>query len=347
MARDIASFFAQSDYHMADITGKMTNPRRAVAMGRILLGEQGFRQVKQQTLPKGDVLKLSEIAGIQGAKMAWQQIPLCHPLLLDHVAVLPQLEQANHSVIVHAVVATTAKTGVEMEALAAVNAALLTLYDLIKPVEPALTISDIRLLVKQGGKSGLWVHPDGIPEALQAFLPVQSQRPLEARKTAVITLSDRAFHGKYDDRSGPMLATALEQLGGVVTDRVLLPDEPRALQQAITELVGKNIELIVTTGGTGLAPRDTTPQTLAAMADVTIPGIGELLRSSAAAHVPTTWISRSVAVIVGGTLVIALPGSSGAVKDGIAVLSPILAHALDHVQDKKNLHTHSEQELSS
>lgn len=345
MKHDVASFFARSDYHMADITRKRPSLRRAVAMGRILVGEKGLRHVEQKTLPKGDVLKLAEIAGIQGAKTAWQQIPLCHPLPLDHVAVLPQLEAATHSVVVHAVVATTAKTGVEMEALAAVNAALLTLYDLIKPVEPALAIGDIRLLVKQGGKSGLWLHPDGVPEALQALLPVSSERPLEGRTAAVVTLSDRAFRGQYDDRSGPILATALGQLGAVVTDRALLPDEPQALQRKITELVGEGIELIVTTGGTGLAPRDKTPQTLAAMADVDIPGIGELLRSSAAAQVPTTWISRSLAVIVGGALVIALPGSSGAVKDGIAVLRPILSHALDHVQDKKHLHGESEPEI--
>ncbi len=123
----------------------------------------------------------------------------------------------------------------------------------------------------------------------------------------------------------------------MVTAKALLPDEPEALRGKISELLG-SVELIVTTGGTGLAPRDKTPQTLAAMADVEIPGIGELLRSSAAAHVPTTWISRSLAVLVGKTLVIALPGSIGAVKDGIAVLRPILSHALDHVKDKKDIH---------
>ncbi len=214
MERDIADFFARSAYRMADITRKRASSRRALAMGRIVVGERAFRHLKAHTLPKGDVLKLAEIAGIQGAKAAWQQIPLCHPLPLDHVAVSSQLEEASHSVVVHGVVATSAKTGVEMEALAAVNAALLTLYDLIKPVEPALAISDIRLLLKEGGKSGLWVHPDGIPEELRALLPVQSERPLAGRKAAVITLSDRAFKGEYDDESGGILKRELTRLGG-------------------------------------------------------------------------------------------------------------------------------------
>ncbi|HRX76443.1 MAG TPA: cyclic pyranopterin monophosphate synthase MoaC, partial [Candidatus Cloacimonadota bacterium] len=256
--QNITHFFEQSQYHMADITRKTPSFRRAIAMGRIVVGETGFTHIKNQTLPKGDVLKLAEIAGVQGAKMAWQQIPMCHPLLLDHVAVYPELEEETHSVAVYAIVSTTAKTGVEMEALAAVNAALLTLYDLTKPVEPALTITDTRLLIKEGGKKGLWVHPDGIPPALQALLPAASQRPLEGRTAAVITLSDRASRGEYEDKSGPTLKEALEKLGCQVGEVCILPDDPSQLEQKITELVG-SIELIVTTGGTGLAPRDTTP----------------------------------------------------------------------------------------
>ncbi len=335
--QNIKKFFEQSQYQMADITRKASSFRRAVAMGRILVGEVGYTHIKHQSLPKGDVLKLAEIAGVQGAKMAWQQIPMCHPLLLDHVAVYPELEEETHSVVVYAVVSTTSKTGVEMEALAAVNTALLTLYDLTKPVEPALTLTDTRLLVKEGGKKGLWVHPDGIPDAFQAGLSLTSRRPLEGRNVAVITLSDRAFKGEYKDKSGPALKEALERLGGEITEVQILPDEPDKLEKKITELAGK-VELIITTGGTGLAPRDSTPDVLCKLGNTEISGIGELLRSSAAEYVPTSWLSRSMAVIVDSTLVIALPGSTSGVRDGVEALKPILSHALDHVQGKQHLH---------
>ncbi len=337
MKQDISSFFNNSKYHMADITRKAPSFRRAITMGSIHVGEVGFEHIKNETLPKGDVLKLAEIAGVQGAKNAWQQIPMCHPLLLDHVAVYLELDAANHTIIAYAIVSTTAKTGVEMEALAAVNAALLTLYDLTKPVEPALTISGIRLLIKEGGKKGLWVHPNGIPEKLQTLLPTKSKLPLEGKVGAIITLSDRAFNKEYEDKSGKALKEGLEFLGCEISNYEIIPDEADRLEQKIKTLVG-TVDLIITTGGTGLAKRDITPQTIAKLADYEVPGIGELLRSSGANHIATSWLSRSLAVVIGNTLVISLPGSTGGVKDGIEALKTILSHALDHLAGKKNIH---------
>jgi molybdenum cofactor biosynthesis protein MoaC len=341
MKKEITAFFENSKYHMADITKKAPTFRRAVSMGKIHVGEVGFSHIKNETLPKGDVLKLAEIAGVQGAKNAWQQIPMCHPLQLEHVALYLDPEEKSHSIIAYAVVSTTAKTGVEMEALAAVNAALLTLYDLTKPVEPALSISSIRLLLKEGGKKGLWVHPEGIPPALQAFLPTKSKRPLENRTAAVITLSDRAHKGEYEDKSGPVLQKKLEELGCKITDYLVLPDEAAQLEKKISDLSGK-VDLIVTTGGTGISPRDITPETLSKHARIEIPGIGELLRSFGAKHVPTAWLSRSLAAVIDTTLVISLPGNPNAVKDSIEALKEILPHALDHVKNKKNLHKQEE-----
>ncbi len=343
MKHNIASFFENSDYHMADVSGKVATYRRAVAMGRINVGAMAFEHIKNQTLPKGDVLKLAEIAGITGAKNTSQTIPLCHPLPLDHVAVYLELEENTASVAAYCLVATYAKTGVEMEALAGVNAALLTMYDLTKPVEPALIISDTRLLIKEGGKKGTWVHPDGIPEDLQKLLPTESERPLEGINAAVITLSDRAYKGEYEDKSGVILKGELEFLGCNISDYCIIPDESAQLEQKILDLVG-SVELIITTGGTGIAPRDITPETISKLANVEIPGIGELLRSSGAQHISTSWLSRSLAVIIDDTLVISLPGSSGGVKDGMEALKAILPHALDHAQDKKNIHDNLKKE---
>ncbi|HEY3487256.1 MAG TPA: bifunctional molybdenum cofactor biosynthesis protein MoaC/MoaB, partial [Gammaproteobacteria bacterium] len=302
---------------------------RAVAMGRIYLGPVGFEHVVRHTLPKGDVLKLAEMAGIQGAKNTGATIPLCHPLTLDYVALHLTPEAETSAIAAYCVVSTTAKTGVEMEALAGVNAALLTVYDLVKPVEPALEISGIRLLLKEGGKKGLWMHPAGIPDFLQIPAGKNEQPPLHGINAAVLTLSDRANSGVYKDASGELLKSLLQQCGAAVTHYRVLPDEPALLAEEITKLAtaGKT-RLLICTGGTGLAARDITPDTVLPLFDRVIPGIGELLRSSGARQLPLAWLSRSVAGTVGSMLVITLPGSRGAVQDGMAALAAILPHAL-------------------
>ncbi len=337
MSGALSDFFESSQYQMANISGKKPTFRRAVAMGRIYVGETGFAHIQNGTLPKGDVLKLAEIVGVQGAKNAWQNIPMCHPLLLDHAGVKLELEPDTHSVAAYSVVSLTAKTGVEMEALAAVNAALLTLYDLTKPVEPALTISDVRLLLKEGGKKGLWVHPDGLPKGLEGLGTLEASEPLLGIRAAVLTLSDRAASGDYQDRSGPLLRDLLKEMGCEIQGLTILPDDPAKLESALLVL-SETCDLIITTGGTGLSKRDITPDTVMGLAHIDIPGIGELLRSSAAPHIPTAWLSRSVAVVIKDTLVITLPGSTGGVKDGIEALKSILPHALDVVRGTPNIH---------
>ena len=147
-------------FHMADVRHKPPTARRAVAVGELHAGAQAFAAIVERRLPKGDALLMAEVAGIQGAKQAAQLMPLCHPLLLEFVQVRCLPVPERHAIRVYCEVGTEARTGVEMEALAGLNAALLTLYDLTKPVEPALSISGIRLLFKEGGKSGTYRRED-------------------------------------------------------------------------------------------------------------------------------------------------------------------------------------------
>ena len=147
---------------MADIAGKPVTRRVALASGRITVGAEAFALLRNKALPKGDALALAEFAGIQAAKQTPSLIPLCHPISLNRVSIHPRLRASDHAVDVYAVAEIDAKTGVEMEALCAVNIALLTIWDLTKPINAELAISNIRLEYKSGGKRGEWVHPDGL-----------------------------------------------------------------------------------------------------------------------------------------------------------------------------------------
>ena len=203
-------------FHMADVRRKRPTLRRAVAVGELRAGPVGFAALAGKTLPKGDALAMAEVAGLQGAKNAAQLMPLCHPLSLEYVDVRCVPVPERHAIRVYCETSLTAKTGVEMEALAGASAALLTLYDLTKPVQPALAIEAVRLLFKEGGKKGLWIHPDGMDEAERAYYSPKADPRLDGETVAVVTLSDRAAAGVYQDRSGELLDEHLQAMGANV-----------------------------------------------------------------------------------------------------------------------------------
>jgi len=155
---------------MADVSGKETTRRVAVAGGRIRLGREAFQMLAQGSLPKGDPLAMAEIAGIQAAKMTPSLLPLCHPISLNRVALHSVLRPEDHSVEIFCVAEIAEKTGVEMEALTGLSIALLTVWDLAKPVNPALEMTQSRLVYKSGGKSGVWVNPEGLPDEVAEIL---------------------------------------------------------------------------------------------------------------------------------------------------------------------------------
>jgi cyclic pyranopterin phosphate synthase len=137
---------------MVDTSTKDVTARRAVASGRVLMSPETVAAVREQRTPKGDPLETARLAGIMAAKRTAELIPLCHPLPLTHIDVRAEVQEAG--VFLEATVATQAQTGVEMEALTAVAVAALTVYDMCKAIDKAMTITDIRLEQKTGGKSG-------------------------------------------------------------------------------------------------------------------------------------------------------------------------------------------------
>ncbi len=320
-----------SHFRMIDVGRKRPTRRRAIAAGTIFVGSEAFIRIRDKTLPKGDVLALAEAAGIIGAKKTPDMIPMCHTLPLDQVSIHCALDEAEQSVTVYCQAVAFAKTGVEMEALAGANAALLTIWDLTKGTEPGLRMEDIRLLVKEGGKSGLWIHPDGIPDWLATQLP--SQKPMEGLSAALIVMSDRASSGEYEDKSGPLLREMLEREGAKILDLSVIPDDKDAITEALQKICSKSRpDLVFTSGGTGLGERDVTPEALAEICDRTVPGFGELLRRDGSNFTDLSWLSRACAGMIGQTLVITLPGSPKAVREGLESLLPVLPHAIKMIR---------------
>jgi len=141
---------------MVDIADKAITHRVAIAQGRILMQSATLERVRSGSAKKGDVLGIARIAAIQGAKRTADLIPLCHPIALTRVAVELDLDDAACAVICTATVECEGRTGVEMEALTAVQVGLLTVYDMLKATDRGMTITDVKLLEKHGGKSGSW-----------------------------------------------------------------------------------------------------------------------------------------------------------------------------------------------
>jgi cyclic pyranopterin phosphate synthase len=153
----LTHFDAQGQAHMVDVASKATTHRIAVAQGRIIMHPATLAIILQGTAKKGDVLGIARIAGIMAAKKTSDLIPLCHPLALTRVAVEFNADEEASCIICSAAVETVGQTGVEMEALTAVQLALLTIYDMCKAVDRGMTITDVKLLEKHGGKSGTFI----------------------------------------------------------------------------------------------------------------------------------------------------------------------------------------------
>ena len=162
--------FKENSFNMIDVSSKKETFRRALASGKIYVGKEVFNLIKNNKMPKGDPVSLAEVAAVLGVKKTSELIPLCHPLPIDHTATKITLNEKDFSLEVFCVVSAIAKTGVEMEAIMGVNAALTTIYDLSKIVNPHLKIDNVKLLIKEGGKSGVWKNPDGLPGFLENII---------------------------------------------------------------------------------------------------------------------------------------------------------------------------------
>lgn len=332
-----------ASFHMNNVGEKAVTARRAVAHGTIYLDRKAFMALRDNRLPKGNVLALAEVAGVMAAKKTSEMIPLCHPLALDQVEVSCTLHEPTNSVTVCCTAQAHAKTGVEMEALQGVSTALLSIYDLTKGVCPALTISDIRLHLKEGGKSGRWVHPELSEDEVAAVdvRPSPSERPkahscataLHEMKAAVLTISDRVSRNEAIDGSGPIIESFLKKHGAEIVASRTVPDVVAEIEGFVLHYSHvEPVNLILTTGGTGVGPRDVTPEALQTACDKIVPGVGELIRTRGIENTPLASLSRAFGGIAGSTVVIALPGSPAAVSESLGAIHDVVPHMVSIAQ---------------
>ena len=322
---------SEENFRMIDVGRKRPTRRRAVACGTITMSAGAFKAIQNGTLPKGNVLALAEAAGIMGAKKTPDMIPMCHTLPLDQMTIHCHLDDIQHSITVYAQAAAYAKTGVEMEALSGVSSALLTIWDLTKGVDPNLSIEGIKLLIKTGGKSGVWVNPEGIPDWLFEQLP--DSKFLSERKAGVIVMSDRASTGTYQDQSGLLLVKLLESSGAEVTEYKVIPDDSQTISETLkTHCAEFHSDIVIASGGTGPGPRDVTPDVMEEICDKMLDGFGDLLRAESLNFTDTAWLSRMTAGMLGSTLVIAFPGSPKAVQECWDIISPFIGDALNKIK---------------
>ena len=317
-------------FKMINVGRKRPTFRTAIASGQIRMSQEAFGHIKNNTIPKGDVLALAEAAGIMGAKRTPDFIPMCHTLPLDQVLIHTVLDDTDHAVHIYAQATAFAKTGVEMEALAGVNAALLTIWDLTKGVDPDLEISHVNLLVKSGGKSGLWISPKGIPDWLQEQLP--SQQTMTGKTAEILVMSDRASNGVYQDETGPALEELLQQAGAQTGNIHVISDDISTIAEMISTICHeKEPDILIAAGGTGPGPRDVTPEALEGISNRMMHGLGDYLRKESLYFTDTAWLSRMTAAMIGKTLVVAFPGSPKAVKECWTIIEPFIGDALSKI----------------
>ncbi|WP_367864734.1 bifunctional molybdenum cofactor biosynthesis protein MoaC/MoaB [Pedobacter sp. WC2423] len=294
---------------MVDITSKTNTLRKAVATARLKVSSiQTIEAVLAKKVPKGDVFEFSRAAGLFAVKKTSDVIPDCHPLPIEYTAITHEIE--GMYIIIRVEVHTIYKTGVEVEAMHGASVTALTIYDMLKPIDKGIEIENIRLEHKSGGKS-------------QYKLVSQDQL-----KCGVIVCSDRISAGEKQDISGKTIIQKLESYKIETNHYDIIPDDFQQIQQKVMALVEQEFNLLIFTGGTGLSPRDVTPDAITPLLDREIPGMMENVRKYGQERMPYAMLSRGVAGFIKSTLVITLPGSVKGAEESMDALFPAVLHVL-------------------
>ncbi|MCD9856669.1 bifunctional molybdenum cofactor biosynthesis protein MoaC/MoaB [Epilithonimonas sp. JDS] len=292
---------------MVDITFKTFTLRKAIAAATIKTSNiSTVEAVKNGTVPKGNILEFARASALLAIKKTSDVIPDCHPLPVEFASINYEMNDLNINITVE--VHTIYKTGVEVEAMHGASVAALVIYDMLKPIDKNVEISNIKLLEKQGGKSN------------------QKNMETENLKAAVVVCSDSVSQGIKEDTSGKFLVESLNNQGINHIDYSIVPDDILDIRQQIELHKSKGCDLLLFTGGTGLSNRDVTPEAVQPFITKEIPGIMETARNYGQDRVKTSMLSRGIAGFSDDMLILTLPGSACAVKEYVQALFPQILH---------------------
>ncbi len=292
---------------MVDITHKSNTLRIAIAQAIVKVSKQEtVDAIKNNSVPKGDVFAMSKAAGLLGVKKTPELLPDCHPMPIEYTDVNYRIE--NLDIFIEVTVKTIYKTGVEVEAMHGASIVALNMYDMLKPIDKGLEIRNIKLLKKKGGKSS---YPTFDVSNIHA---------------GVIVCSDTLSKGEGEDVSGNVIQNRLKSYRISSKETIIVPDDLDMIQDTVKRLVN-DCNLILLTGGTGLSPRDVTPEAILPLLDKRISGAEETIRRFGQDRMPYALLSRSVVGTIGNCLVMALPGSSKGVAESMDAVLPQLFHS--------------------
>ena len=290
---------------MIDVGDKSETLRTAVAQAIIKVEPTTITLIKEGKSPKGSIFDAARISATMAAKRTWDLIPYCHPIPIDSIKVDVLLNEQSIEVTVD--VKNVAKTGVEMEALIGACIAALTIYDMLKPVDEIMSIESVRVLKKHGG--------------LKTFI----ERFDRELKAAVLVTSDS--RGEDEDQSGKIVIDRLVKNGFEIVEYKVISDEADVLESQLKRFSDElKVDMVITSGGTGLGARDITPETTKKVIQKEVSGVSEFIRAYGQKRTPLSMLSRGVTGIRGTTVIINLPGSVKAVSESLDSLFPGIMH---------------------